>query len=99
MRHLTYNLVVSAAATRCADMDQPRQSQEQHGEKEALIEWCKFTDAHRWFPVPASIPTARTFVCDEIDAYYIDAMNGFRNRASSMNGDMNLEIIYIPVIS
>lgn len=99
VRHLTSNYDVKVAATRFPGIDRYCQIKDQNGKQVARYSWGKFSEAHFWFRIPKSIPTARTFLHDVIDVYSIDTMHRFLKMEVTVNWDMNLEITNEPFIA
>lgn len=75
MTHLNCNNWVSKAAFRRPDMQLFRQSEEEYGEQVARNARREITEAHRRYRILSTVETVRTFGRDELEAYWIDAMN------------------------
>lgn len=99
VRHLNYNGCVSAAAVRRPDMERSRQLEQECGEKVARNAWGDFPEAHKWFHIPRNIETARMFVRDELEAYYIDAMNPFMHLAAASKWKIDFQVVDIPFVA
>lgn len=59
----------------------------------------EFAEAHLWFCISHTIEIRRRFLCDELEAYYIDVMNRL-NRLTAISGcKMDFKIADIPLIA
>lgn len=50
---------------------------EERGEKAAQDAWSRSAHKHHILRVPGTIESARTFVRDEFDAYYLEVMEDY----------------------
>ena len=76
---------VQHAANRRPDMQRFAQLCEARGEQNARNAWSTFIGQHTLFRIPATINSARTFVREELEAYYVNAMASFIESAYANN--------------
>ena len=83
VQHPSFESEVRNAQNRRPDMHRFAQLVDDESEQRDCNAWSLLTQQHTWFRIPSMINSARTFVREELEAYYVNGMATFIEKAQS----------------